>query len=122
MSAKSSIERRVRRKRGIRKKLFGTAERPRVTVYRSLSHIYAQAVDDLNGTTIAHASSLNDSIVAGLIDGKGKVSVGKAVGKAIATRLKEKDVASAIFDRNGYLYHGRVKAVAEGAREGGLQL
>lgn len=122
MSAKSPIERRTRRKRGIRKKVAGTAQRPRLTIFRSLKHIYVQAIDDLNGQTIAQASSLNDQAVTQLVEGGGKVPVGVAVGKAIAQRLKEQNILAAVFDRNGYLYHGRVKAVAEGARQNGLQV
>jgi large subunit ribosomal protein L18 len=121
MSAQSKIKRRIRRKIHIRKHVSGNDQRPRLTVFRSARHIYAQAIDDVTGKTIAQASSLNDEMVTGLIgDGAGKVSVGAAVGKAIASRLQEKSIASVVFDRNGYLYHGRVKAVAEGAREGGL--
>ena len=122
MSAQAKTARRTRRKIHIRKKLVGTSERPRLTVFRSLKHIYVQAIDDVTGATLAQASSLNDEGVKTLLDGSGKVGVGTAVGKAIAQRLKEKNIASAVFDRNGYLYHGRVKAVAEGAREGGLQV
>lgn len=122
MSAQGKLARRARRKIHIRKKAFGTSERPRLTVFRSLKHIYVQAIDDVTGATIAQASSLNDEGVTTLLGGAGKVGVGAAVGKAIAQRLKEKNIASAIFDRNGYLYHGRVKAVADGAREAGLQV
>jgi large subunit ribosomal protein L18 len=121
MSAQGKLARRTRRKIHIRKKAFGTPERPRLTVFRSLKHIYVQAIDDVTGATLAQASSLNDEGVTALAGG-GKVGVGTAVGKAIAQRLKEKNIASAIFDRNGYLYHGRVKAVADGAREAGLQV
>ncbi len=121
MSAQGKIQRRTRRKFHIRKKVAGTAERPRITVFRSLKHIYAQAVDDISGRTLAAASSLNDELVGSLMgEGAGKMAPSAAVGKAIASRLKEQNVTSAVFDRNGYLYHGRVKAVADGAREGGL--
>jgi large subunit ribosomal protein L18 len=122
MSTKPNTERRSRRKFHIRKKLQGTSERPRLSVFRSANHIYLQAIDDIAGRTLAHASSLNDELVKGMIDGKGKVSVGAAVGKAMAQRLKEQNVSVAVFDRNGYLYHGRVKAVADGVREGGVQV
>lgn len=123
MSVNTKIQRRTRRKIHIRKKSTGTAERPRLTVFRSLKHIYVQAIDDRTKTTLAHASSLNDELVSTMLNGDGgKIGVGAAVGKAIASRLQEKNITAATFDRNGYLYHGRVKAVAEGAREGGLSI
>lgn len=124
MSAKGKLERRTRRKGSVRRKVSGTAERPRVTVFRSARHIYVQAIDDINGQTIAAASSLNDETVSGALgaEDKGGVKIGSAVGKALAERLKAKNISSVVFDRNGYLYHGRVRAVAEGVREGGLQM
>lgn len=126
MSAKKQAERRARRRRSIRKKISGTAARPRLTVTRSLQHISVQAVDDVAGHTLASASSLNDKLVASLIgdeqEGASNIKASRAVGKAIARRLKEKNIEGAVFDRNGYLYHGRVKAVAEAAREEGLSL
>lgn len=124
MSAKGKLERRTRRKGSVRRKVSGTAERPRVTVFRSAKHIYVQAIDDINGATIAAASSLNDAGVAGALgeESTGGVKIGSAVGKALAERLKEKNISTVVFDRNGYLYHGRVRAVAEGVREGGLQM
>jgi len=102
----------------IRKKVMGTAERPRLAVYRSLNHIYAQLVDDLSGRTILTVSSLDKKLVEK--GGKGKLEASKKVGKQIATLAKEKGIDRVCFDRGGYLYHGRVKAVADGAREGGL--
>ncbi len=103
----------------IRKKMQGTAERPRLNVYRSLNHIYVQVIDDLHGTTLVSASTA---------EGKkenrstgGNVASAKAVGKVIAERAKAKGVTKVVFDRGGYIYHGRVKAVAEAAREAGLQ-
>lgn len=124
MSAKGKLERRTRRKGSVRRKVSGTAERPRVTVFRSARHIYAQAIDDQSGVTIAAASSLNDETVLGSLEGDSSagVKIGSAVGKALAERLKEKNISTVVFDRNGYLYHGRVRAVAEGVREGGLQM
>jgi len=122
MSAKSKIQRRNRRKFHIRKRVQGTGERPRVTVFRSLKHVYVQAIDDVTGKTIAQASSLNDAGVTSLVEGTGKTGLSTAVGKAIAQRLQERNITAAVFDRNGYLYHGRVKAVADAAREAGLQL
>jgi large subunit ribosomal protein L18 len=103
----------------IRKKVMGTAERPRLAVYRSLNHIYAQLVDDLSGRTILTVSSLSKEVVPAKST-KGKLDASKLVGKHIATLAKEKGIDRVCFDRGGYLYHGRVKAVADGAREGGL--
>jgi large subunit ribosomal protein L18 len=101
----------------IRKKLQGTAERPRLNVYRSLNHIYVQVIDDLNGKTLVAASSAEG-------EGKktgGNVAAAKSVGKAIAERAKAKGITKVVFDRGGYIYHGRVKALADAARESGLQ-
>lgn len=124
MSAKQQAARRARRRRSIRKKISGTAVRPRLTVTRSLKHIYIQAVDDTTGSTLASASSLNDELVRSLLGDEAEapqnMKMSRAVGKAIARRLKEKEIDNAVFDRNGYLYHGRVKAVADAAREEGL--
>jgi len=114
------LEGRARRHMRIRKKVMGTAERPRLAVYRSLNHIYAQLVDDLAGRTILTVSSLDKEVVPKKTSGKGKIEAGKLVGKQIAAKAKEKGIEHVSFDRGGYLYHGRVKAVAEGAREGGL--
>ena len=112
---------RARRHMRIRKKVLGTAERPRLAVYRSLNHIYAQLVDDLSGRTILTVSSLDKEVVPKSDPArKGKIEAGKLVGKRIAARAKEQGIDRVCFDRGGYLYHGRVKAVAEGAREGGL--
>jgi large subunit ribosomal protein L18 len=112
--------RRSRRKQGIRKEIFGMPERPRLSVFRSLNHVYAQVIDDLSGRTIASASSLDKEFKSSGLEGA-KMSEATAVGKLVASRAKEKGVSKVVFDRNGYLFHGRVKAVAEGAREGGLQ-
>lgn len=108
--------RRQRVKRGIRGKIDGTPERPRLTVFRSNRHIYAQLIDDRAGHTLVAASSLRDEL-----DGDSAVEVSRAVGKVLAERAKENGIERAVFDRNGYRYHGRVKALAEGAREGGLK-
>ncbi len=112
---------RFRRKRRIRKKVTGSTARPRLSVFRSNSHMYAQLIDDSTGTTLASASTLDEGVKAklGELD---KVGAAREVGKLIAERAKENNVERAVFDRNGYLYHGRIAAVAEGAREGGLQL
>lgn len=125
MSANSKHDRRNRRRRSIRRKVTGTSERPRLTVSRSIRHIYVQAVDDTTGETLAAASTLNDELVSQILgseEGSAGFAASKAVGKAVAQRLKEKNVEAVVFDRNGYLYHGRVQAVADGARDGGLNL
>ena len=102
----------------IRRKLEGTAARPRLNVYRSLNHIYAQVIDDVASKTIAAASTLSPE----LKDGKGKKKeLAKEVGKLVAKKCQEKQIAAVVFDRNGFMYHGRIAAVAEGAREGGLK-
>ncbi|MBI1797769.1 MAG: 50S ribosomal protein L18 [Candidatus Eisenbacteria bacterium] len=109
--------RRIRRYR-IRKRVVGSAERPRLSVFRSASHIYAQIIDDTRGVTLAAASSRED---LGSPEGKGKTAVSTAVGKLLAERAKQNGVARVCFDRGGYLYHGRIKALADGARAGGLE-
>jgi large subunit ribosomal protein L18 len=111
---------RQRRKVTIRKRLSGTAERPRLSVFRSAKHIYAQAIDDLTNTVLAAASDLETGI-KGEISGKKKAEKAKAVGQAVAKKLIAKNIKSVVFDRNGFIYHGRVSAVADGAREGGLE-
>ena len=110
---------RLRRKRSIRKRISGTNERPRLSVFRSNGHIYAQVIDDVEGVTLASASSVTKEIAAEA-EGKNKTQTAGLVGKAIAERCKEKNIGTVVFDRNGFIYHGRVKAVAEAAREGGL--
>jgi len=119
-SATPRLAGRKRRHVRIRKRVKGTAERPRLSVFRSLNHIYAQLVDDLAGRTIMTVSSLDKGLAPDVKTAKGKVAAGKIVGKAIAAKAKEKGIDRVCFDRGGYLYHGRVKAVADGAREGGL--
>ncbi len=109
--------RRIRRYR-IRNKVVGSAVRPRLSVFRSSAHIYAQIIDDTTGATLVQASSRDD--VKSLVEAKGKVGVSAAVGKLLAQRAKDKGVELVAFDRGGYLYHGRVKALADGARAGGL--
>ena len=113
--AKTKQDIRKRIKRGIRKKISGTSARPRLTVFRSNKNISAQLIDDLSGNTLASASSLQKGV-----SGKNPVEVGKAVGVKLAEAAKAEGITTAVFDRNGYKYHGRVQAVAEGAREGGL--
>ena len=111
---------RFRRKRSIRKKIFGTPERPRLTVYKSNKHIYAQLIDDIAGHTVASASSV-DNEVDGELDELEKTEQAKRIGQMLATRAKDLGIEKVVFDRNGFIYHGRVAAVADGAREGGLQ-
>ena len=114
----NKYERRQIRRYRIRNKVVGSVVRPRLSVFRSSDHIYAQIIDDTTGVTIAQASSRDD--VKAMVESKGKVGVSAAVGKLLAQRAKEKGVALVAFDRGGYLYHGRVKALADGARAGGL--
>ncbi len=111
------IRRRIRYR--IRNKVRGSAARPRIAVFRSDKHIYAQAIDDDTGRTLAQASSLEPELKSKA--SKGKTSVAKTVGGAIAERLKQAGIENAVFDRGGFLYHGRVRALAEAAREGGLK-
>lgn len=111
---------RQRRRLRIRTKISGRADRPRLSVFRSAKHIYAQAVDDALGETVAHASTLSRDVRDG-IEQDSKLDAAKKVGKAIAKLLLEKGVDRVVFDRNGYLYHGRIRALAEAAREAGLK-
>jgi large subunit ribosomal protein L18 len=110
---------RLKRRQRIRTKIAGTAERPRLSVFRSAQHIYAQVIDDTGGRTLAAASSLEKSFKEASAAEK-KVAIAHHVGKLVAQRAKEKGIQKVVFDRNGFLYHGRVKAVSEGAREAGL--
>ncbi len=112
-------ERLVRHKR-VRAKLSGTSERPRLCVYRSLSQIYAQIIDDSKGTTLVSASTL-DPEVKGLLEGKSKSEQAKIVGETVAKRALKKKIKEVVFDRGGYIYIGRVQALADGAREAGLK-
>ena len=111
---------RSRRKRRIRKKVSGTAERPRLTVFRSSKHIYAQVVDDSSSSSLAIASTLSKAL-AGELEGKTKQEEAKVVGTAIAKACQDKGITQVVFDRNGYAYHGRVSALADAAREAGLE-
>ena len=115
---KTQRDRRYRRHLRVRKKVNGTAERPRLVVFRSLKHTYAQLVDDERGHTLIGASDLSMGTPP---EGGGKIGVAFSVGKSIAASAKELGITRAVFDRGGYLYHGRVKAVADGARDGGLE-
>ncbi|MEW6214584.1 MAG: 50S ribosomal protein L18 [Nitrospirota bacterium] len=116
----SKKEGRQRRRKRIRKKVYGTPERLRLSVYRSLNHMYAQIIDDLKGHTIVSASSLDKEFKDNKSH-KGNIETAKQVGELIAKRALEKGIKKVVFDRGGYLYHGRVKALAEAAREGGLE-
>jgi large subunit ribosomal protein L18 len=111
---------RERRKMRIRRKISGTNEMPRLTVFRSAKHIYAQVIDDVTGKTVAHASTLSRD-VRGAVAEDNKTDAAKKVGAAIAKLLLAKGISKIVFDRNGYLYHGRVAALAAGAREAGLK-
>ena len=111
---------RAKRKMRIRRKLSGTTEKPRLTVFKSARHIYAQVIDDISGRTLVSASTLEKDYVRP--EGKGKVTDAKAVGARLAQKAKAAGIAKVVFDRNGFLYHGRIKALADGAREAGLKL
>jgi large subunit ribosomal protein L18 len=111
---------RERRKLRIRNKVSGTPERPRLSVFRSARHIYAQVVDDVTGKTLAYASTLSKDL-RGMLEQDNKVEAAKKVGALIAKICKSKKIDRVVFDRNGYLYHGRVSALAQAAREAGLE-
>jgi large subunit ribosomal protein L18 len=113
---KSKVEQRARIRRRIRAKVSGTAERPRLSVFRSNKYIYVQVIDDATGRTLAAASSREDGIT-----GETRVDKSKAVGQLVAERAKAAGVEAVVFDRGGYRYHGNVRALGEGARDGGLQ-
>jgi large subunit ribosomal protein L18 len=115
----ANIDSRLKRKNRIRRKVSGTSDRPRLTVYKSLNHIYAQVVDDTTGRTLASASSLSKEL-KGQTEGDKKADA-KRVGALIAQKCKAANVEAVVFDRNGFPYHGRIAAVADAAREGGLK-
>ena len=112
---KKEIRTRIHKR--IRRKLAGTTERPRLAIFRSVAHIYAQVIDDSKGVTLVSASSVDK----GAKTNGGNLAAAKAIGKLVAERAKEKGITRVVFDRGGYLYHGRVKALADAAREGGLE-
>jgi large subunit ribosomal protein L18 len=116
---KTREERRYRRHLRVRKRVAGTAERPRLVVFRSIKHIYAQLVDDDRGVNLMGVSDASEGMT---LEGKGKVAKAKAAGKLLAEKARAAGITKTVFDRGGYRYHGRVQAVAEGAREGGLEL
>ncbi|HDL90478.1 MAG TPA: 50S ribosomal protein L18 [Thermodesulforhabdus norvegica] len=111
----------LRRKKRIRKKIKGSAERPRLCVFRSNKHTYAQIIDDDRGCTLVAASTLDTELREAISEVSGKVEKARKVGELIGKRAKDKGISRVVFDRNGYMYHGRVRAVAEGAREAGLE-
>ena len=115
---KLKTNRRIRRKAGIRKSVFGLPQRPRLTVFRSARHIYAQVIDDLAGRTLLSASTVEKGES---VDNAGNCKAATEVGKRLAERAQAAGIQQVVFDRNGFRYHGRVKALAEGAREGGLK-
>ena len=110
---------RTKRKFAIRKRITGTAERPRLSVFRSAKHVYVQAIDDVSGHVLASASDLEPTLKTSLQGAKKERA--RQIGKAIGEKLKAKNITSVVFDRNGFIYHGRVKEVADGAREAGLE-
>lgn len=118
---RKALTSRERRHRRVRAKISGTAQRPRLNVFRSSAHIYAQLIDDLSGHTLAAASDLEETVRERAGESATKSARAKAVGEVIAERAKGAGVEAVLFDRGGFLYHGRVKAVADGAREGGLK-
>ena len=121
MSTVEKSRGRTRRKKRVRKKVFGEPERPRLTVFRSLGHVYAQIVDDLAGRTLVSASTKSKEL-SGQVAKGGNVEAAKLVGKLLGEKAKVAEITQVIFDRNGYKYHGRVKALADAAREAGLKI
>jgi large subunit ribosomal protein L18 len=120
MAGNSRSQARVRRHARVRKKIFGTTDRPRLSVFRSLSEIYVQVIDDIEGDTLVSASTV-DAELRAKMQGLKKIDQAKLVGKAVAERAISKGIEAVVFDRGGFRYVGRVKALADGAREGGLQ-
>ena len=119
-SEKAREEARKRRQRRVRAHVSGTADRPRLNVYRSLAHIYAQVIDDVTGATLVSASTVDTDLRAE-VAGKKKAEQAKVVGQAVAKRALARGLTKVTFDRGGYRYHGRIKALADGAREGGVE-
>lgn len=111
---------RLKRKKRIRKNIFGTQDRPRMSVFRSSKHIYAQIVDDTSGTTLVSASTLDKEFKESKVEGK-KAEIAKSVGSLIGKRALDKGITKVVLDRNGFLYHGRIKELSNGAREAGLK-
>ncbi len=120
MNTADKVRQLEKRRRRVRQNVMGTAERPRLNVFRSSAHIYAQIIDDVKGATLAAASSLDKSLRTSL-KSTSSIEAAKAVGKLLADRAKAAKVSAVVFDRGGRMYHGRIKALAEASREGGLQ-
>jgi len=120
MNTADKVRQLEKRRRRVRQNVIGTADRPRLNVFRSSAHIYAQVIDDIKGTTLAAASSLDKSLRTSL-KSTSSIEAAKAVGKLLADRAKAAQVSAVVFDRGGRMYHGRIKALAEASREGGLQ-
>lgn len=121
MITKNRVQNRRRVKAHIRLTISGTPERPRLTVYRSLKHVYAQIVDDMSGKTLVAVSDISKEVKDQMKDVKGQMKLAKQVGQLAAKKAAEKNIKEVVFDRNGYVFHGVVKAMADGAREGGLK-
>jgi large subunit ribosomal protein L18 len=121
LSKRERENNRLRRKRRIRKKVFGSPERPRLSVFKSNKHIYAQVIDDLDGHTLVSASTVQAEVQDELEEDLTKTEEAKKVGEIVAERAEEQGIDQVVFDRNGFIYHGRLAAVAEGARDGGLE-
>ena len=113
------LKARLKRKKRVRKNIFGNQDRPRLSVFRSSKHIYAQIVDDISGSTLVSASTLDNEYKEHKVEGK-KVEIAKAVGNLVGKRALDKGIKKVVLDRNGFLYHGRIKALSDGAREAGL--
>ena len=113
------LKARLKRKKRVRKNIFGNQDRPRLSVFRSSKHIYAQIVDDISGSTLVSASTLDNEYKEHKVEGK-KVDIAKAVGNLVGKRALDKGIKKVVLDRNGFLYHGRIKALSDGAREAGL--
>ncbi len=120
MAKTSRSDARIRRHARVRKNVFGTPDRPRLSVFRSLNEIYAQVIDDVDGNTLVSASTV-DAELRSKVSGMKKLDQAKFVGKAVAERAKNKGIEAVVFDRGGFRYMGRIKALADGAREGGLE-
>ncbi|MGI6259473.1 MAG: 50S ribosomal protein L18 [Anaerolineaceae bacterium] len=120
MAKKSRNQARLHRHARVRKKIFGTPERPRLNVFRSITDIYAQIIDDHSGNTLVSASSVDTGLRAA-VEGKTRMEQAQIVGEELAKRAKEKGITTVVMDRGGYIYTGRVKSLAEGARKGGLE-
>ena len=118
---KAKRQRLVRAHRRVRNRITGTSERPRLAVYKSLRYVYAQVIDDASGRTLAQANSAESDLASGLEESTSSLQAARAVGAAIADRAREQGIDSVVFDRGGYIYHGKIKAVADAAREQGLK-